>query len=84
LLAVLLLAGAWMFYQLALGASRALGRETRAAADLFRLPLLDSLRIEMPVTPDKEREIWTDLRRFVTQGDIPTHFACRKTLTIPA
>jgi len=68
----LALAG-WLFYRLAISATRALGVQVQATVDLFRLDLLDALEIERPSTPEQEKAIWTELRHFIAQADLPAH-----------
>lgn len=63
----------WLFYRLAIHATRALGVQVQATVDLFRLDLLDALKIERPATPEQEKDIWTELRHFIAQADLPAH-----------
>jgi hypothetical protein len=71
LLVVLPLFGWWVFYLLAMGATRAFADHVRAAVDLFRLDLLDALSIERPDTPTDEQPIWRAIDGFIIQGDVP-------------
>lgn len=68
---LLALAGFWIFYRLAIQAARRFVLQVQAVVDLFRLHLLDALNIERPGTPQEEQPIWTELRRFVVQGEVP-------------
>jgi hypothetical protein len=69
---LLSLAGFWIFYRLAIQAARRFVLQVQAVVDLFRLHLLDALNIERPGAPTEEQPIWTELRRFVVQGEVPT------------
>jgi hypothetical protein len=71
LLVVAPLFGWWLFYRLAMGATRAFADHIRAAVDLFRLDLLDALSIERPDTPADEQPIWRAIDAFIIQGDVP-------------
>lgn len=56
---------AWLFYTVAIGATRTLGEQAHAAIDLYRLTLLDALQIKRPSEPAREREIWAELHQFI-------------------
>ncbi|HZC99779.1 MAG TPA: hypothetical protein VFA46_06180 [Actinomycetes bacterium] len=78
LLVALPLVASWLFYQLAMSATRAFAEHVRAAVDLFRLDLLDALSIERPRIPADEQPIWDELERFIAGADVPAryvHFA---------
>ncbi|HEV8430071.1 MAG TPA: hypothetical protein VGQ41_19370 [Pyrinomonadaceae bacterium] len=64
--------GFWSFYQLAIQATRGFGVEVQSAVDTYRLKLLDLLGLERPVDAENEKKIWTHLRYFISQGDLPT------------
>jgi hypothetical protein len=66
-----LLAAARIFYQLTISAFRAYAVQVQAAVDLFRLKLLDALELERPRTPEAEKALWTELRLFWIQTDLP-------------
>ncbi len=74
LLPFLFLLGSGMLYLLAIQAMRSFGLQVAASVDLFRLKLLDELEIQRPHSPAAEKNLWTELRRFVEQGDVPTQY----------
>jgi hypothetical protein len=74
ILPILCFVSFWLFYRLAIQATRAFGAEVQAAVDMFRLKLLDSLEIERPNNPQEEKQIWTELRYFIAQGDLPQQY----------
>jgi len=76
-------AGFWLFYQLAIQATRGLGVEVQSAVDTYRLKLLDLLGLERPADAEKEMKIWTHLRYFISQGDLPTQGVRVKTVPKP-
>lgn len=71
LLPFFLLMSFWLFYRLAIQATRTFGIQILAVVDLFRLKLLDALDIQRPDTPAEEREIWNELRYFIAQAHLP-------------
>ncbi|HEV2834998.1 MAG TPA: hypothetical protein VGW58_06760 [Pyrinomonadaceae bacterium] len=77
-------AGFWAFYKLAIQATRGFGVEVQSAVDTYRLKLLDLLGLERPADAEKERRIWTHLRYFYSQGDLPTEGVRVKTVAKPA
>jgi len=83
LLIVACFAGFWLFYQLAIQATRGLGVEIQSAVDTYRLKLLDLLGLERPADAEKEMKIWTHLRYFISQGDLPTQGVRVKTVPKP-
>jgi hypothetical protein len=66
-----LLLSFWLFYRLAIQATRTFGIQILAAVDLFRLKLLDALDIERPGTVAEEQQIWKELHYFIVQADLP-------------
>jgi hypothetical protein len=66
-----LLAGFWLFYQLAIRATLAFGMQVNAAVDLYRFKLLDALSVQRPKTVAEERERWQALRQFLVEGIDP-------------
>lgn len=71
LIVVVLLAGAYTFYLLSIQAFRTYAVQVQAAIDLSRLKLLDALDLERPKTPAAEVSLWSELRQFWAQGDMP-------------
>ncbi|HWM25180.1 MAG TPA: hypothetical protein VNP98_10175 [Chthoniobacterales bacterium] len=60
----------FVFYRLAIVATRSLGSQVQAAVDLFRLKLLDMLDVKRPGTFTQEKEIWTEIHFFIEQADL--------------
>jgi len=71
LLPLILLGSFWLFYRLAIQATRSFGTQIQAAVDLFRLKLLDALEIERPSSLEEEQKIWDEIRSFIVQADLP-------------
>lgn len=64
----------FVFYRLAIAATRALASQVQAAVDLFRLKLLDALDVKRPDSFTHEKEIWNEIHLFIEQADLPmTH-----------
>lgn len=71
LLILLCLLSSSFLYQLAIQAAKTFGFQVQAAVDLFRLKLIDAMQIERPSNPKKEKEIWTEMRYFISQAELP-------------
>lgn len=69
---LIFLLSSWLFYHLAIQATRVYALEIQANVDLFRLRLLEVLEIEKPGSPEEERKVWNEIRDFIVQGDLPT------------
>lgn len=70
----------WLFYWLAVQATRAFGLQIQAAVDLYRLKLLDALGVPRPESPEKERAIWEEFHYFIVQAVMPKeHFRFKST-----
>ena len=61
----------WLFYHLAVEATRGLGLQMQTAVDLYRLKLIDALGIVRPKTMEEEKEIWGELWSFFTMSKLP-------------
>ena len=59
---------AWLAYRAAVAAAIAYGESIRAAVDLHRFTLLESLHLPLPATPEEERALNARLSRFLLQG----------------
>jgi hypothetical protein len=58
------------FYRLAVGAAEQLGSVTRAAFDLYRLPLMTMLGLPWPSTLKQERAQWREVSRLAVYGEV--------------
>ena len=74
LLLVLGFVSFWVFYRLGIQAALGLVGQLESVIDLYRLQLLDALSIERPATPGDEKPIWTEMRRFIDQAEIPSDY----------
>jgi hypothetical protein len=66
---------AWLFYHLAIEATRAFGVQLQVAVDIHRFKVLDALGLPRPKSPAEEQKVWTALRYFIVQADpLPEEF----------
>jgi hypothetical protein len=72
---------AWLCYGTAVQSAIAYGQQIRVVFDLYRRDLLTALQLKVPVEPEKERLLWTDLSYFF-QRNIPLDSA-RAQLAMP-
>ena len=68
----LLVLNSWVFYRLAIHATRALGAQIRATVDLFQLRVIDALGIKRPQTLAETKNLWTKLGIFWMDGTLPS------------
>jgi hypothetical protein len=81
--------GFLLFSRLAIGAARAWVGEVTAAIDMYRLNLIDQLRLVPPKSVRAEQSLWDDVRLFFDQGtfrdghDLPLQEVADATTTTP-
>jgi hypothetical protein len=66
----------YVFYRIALQNYRAFSDLLRASIDLYRLDLLKTLHMELPVNAEQERTLWETLERRLSYGEhqnVPLH-----------
>ncbi len=68
------LSGAWFFYRISLQKAGAFGNQIRSAYDLYRLQLLEQMKMKRPENSIDEFHIWKNLGEFIVMRDFSLEF----------
>jgi hypothetical protein len=56
---------AWIAYRSAIGSASLYAEQIKVGFDLYRNDLLKQMRLPLPITPEEERTLWSDVGQFL-------------------